>query len=204
MITEVGTVFRTARERSLSITTQPRDFQGTSALRRLHGDRGLGAAASVVSTVTGEAVALVDSTAAAVEVFLVVVVGIVAAEGSEALVVGEEVGVAVISVDFAAVAVSVAVVSAGGVRSECRVTRVECRGTNGVRLLLTSTPDTRSFRNSNFADAPGLSQPCGRSHREQAVGVRYDSLSAPQKSLQVRKSCKLRREGPGFSALALM
>jgi hypothetical protein len=46
-------------------------------------------------------------------VFLVVVVGIVAAEAS---VVGEEVGVAVISVDFAAVAVSV-----DGGRTECRM-----------------------------------------------------------------------------------
>jgi len=72
--------------------------------------------ASAVSTVTGEAVALVVGVSSTVEeeavVFLVVVVGIVAAEAS---VVGEEVGVAVISVDFAAVAVSV-----DGGRTECR------------------------------------------------------------------------------------
>jgi len=120
MITEVGTVFRTARERSLSITTRPRDFQGTSALRRLHGDRGVGVVASV-DLIAVVVVTLVAGVSLTVEegavVFSVVVVGIVAAEAS---VVGEEVGVAVISVHFAAVAVSV-----DGGRTECRVTNDE-------------------------------------------------------------------------------
>src|SRR4029077_13984390 len=84
MITEVGTVFRTARERSLSITTRPRDFQGTSAPLPLLGARGVGAAASVVSTAVVGVVAT-----------LVVVVGIVAVVVSAALVAAEEVGVVV-------------------------------------------------------------------------------------------------------------
>jgi hypothetical protein len=112
-------VFRTALEHSRCNLTQHRDFQVISAPLPLLGARGVGAVASAVSTVTGEAVALVVGVSSTVEeeavVFLVVVVGIVAAEVSEASVVGEEVGVAVISVDFAAVAVSV-----DGGRTECR------------------------------------------------------------------------------------
>jgi hypothetical protein len=120
MITEVGTVFRTARERSLSITTRPRDFQGTSALRRLHGDRGVGAAASVdliVVVVVTSVVGVSSTVEEGAVVFLVEVVGIV---GVAVLVVGEEVGVVVGSVDFVAVEVSV-----DGGRTECRVTNDE-------------------------------------------------------------------------------
>jgi hypothetical protein len=85
----------------------------------------------VVSTVTGEAVALADSTAAAVAVFLVVVVGIVAVVDLVVSVVAEGVGVVVDSVDFAA-----AVVSADGGRTEYRVTRVEWRMTSGRHFNL--------------------------------------------------------------------
>jgi hypothetical protein len=88
MITEVGTAFRTARERSPSITTQLPDFQVTSALRRLRGDRGVGAVASV-------------------DLIAVVLAVSVAAE---------EVGVAVTSADF--VVVGASVVFVGGGRSE--------------------------------------------------------------------------------------